>query len=102
MNTNDKLIVNTDGITDAATKLRTVNNNINAGFNSVMKAGQRLESNWNSAAGSEASTRMYLLFKGSETRSAVIQNYINMLEQQIAPGYINTEETNTSISDMFK
>lgn len=98
----DKLIVNADGITATAAKLRNVNNNINNSFNSLTKSAGRLENNWKSEAGSKASTLMYQLFKGNETRSAVIQNYINMLEQQVTLGYIAAEEANTTIADMFK
>lgn len=102
MGNGTKQVVNTDGISFALTKLRTVNNNINNSFHSMERKSKRLECNWNSAAGSRACTMMYQLFGGNETRSSVIQNYVNMLEQQVTPGYVSTEDTNTSIADMFK
>lgn len=98
----DKLIVNAEGIIATAEKLRTVNNNINNSFDTLKKRMSQFESNWNSAAGEQARTVMYRLFKGNESRSAVIKNYVNMLEQQVSEGYVNTENVNTSIADMFK
>ena len=95
-------IVNTEGISSAATKLRTVNNNINNKFDALKKKATQLESSWNSSAGNTACTTMYKLFQISETRSAVIQNYINILEQQVTPGYDATENVNTSLADLFK
>ncbi len=97
-----KEVVNTDGIASAAVKLRSVNDNINGRFDTLKNKAKQLESNWNSAAGSAASTIMYQLFKMGETRSYVIQNYINMLEQQVNPGYSETENVNKSLADQFK
>ena len=97
-----KEVVNTGGIASAAVKLRSVNDNINSSFETLKNKAKQLESNWNSGAGSTACTAMYQLFKIGETRSEVIQNYINTLEQQVNPGYIKTEEVNTSLADQFK
>ena len=35
-------------------------------------------------------------------RSAVLQNYVRMLEQQVSPGYAETETVNTKLADQFK
>jgi len=94
--------VNTDRIATAATNLRNINNNINSRFSSLKRKAEQLNTNWQSPAGEVARTTMYKLFKYSEARSAVIQNYINMLEQQINPGYINAETTNKLLADKFK
>lgn len=94
--------VNTEGIADAISRLRTANDNINNSFDSLKKKSSQLERSWNSAAGSVAVTIMYELFKGGETRSSVIQNYINLLEQQVNPGYFEAEKTNKTLADMFK
>lgn len=97
-----KQLVNTEGISTAATKLRNVNENISGKFDTLTKKAKSLESDWNSAAGSLACSKMYELFKLDETRYSVIQNYINMLEQQIDPNYESAEETNTTLADQFK
>jgi len=97
-----KQVVNTDRLTSAANKLRTVNNNINGELRTLQNKANQLDSNWKSAAGDAARTTMYQLFKNNEERSAVLQNYINMLQQQVNPGYINTETVNTKLADKFK
>ncbi|CDX04951.1 Type VII secretion system ESAT-6-like [Desulfitobacterium hafniense] len=97
-----KQVVNTDRLTSAANKLRTVNNNITGEFRTLQNKAKQLDSNWKSAAGEAARTTMYQLFKNNEVRSTVLQNYINMLEQQVNPGYTNTETVNTKLADKFK
>ena len=97
-----KQAVNTDRIASAANKLRTVNNAINSEFSNMQKKAQQLDSNWKGAAGETARTTMYQLFKNNEPRSTVLQNYINLLEQQINPGYIDAETVNTTLADQFK
>jgi hypothetical protein len=32
----------------------------------------------------------------------VLQNYINLLEQQVNPGYVSAEAANTKLADKFK
>lgn len=97
-----KQLVNTEGISTAATKLRTVNDNISGKFDTLTKKARVLESDWNSSAGSLACSKMYELFKLNETRYSVIQNYINMLEQQVDPNYESAEEANKTLADQFK
>lgn len=95
-------IVNTLGISSSSNKLRTANNNINEEFITLQNKAKELDNNWHGAAGEAARTTMYQLFKYSEERSKVIQNYINILEQQINPGYNNSETVNTKLADKFK
>ena len=97
-----KQVVNTDRISSSANKLRIANNNINNEFKTLEKKAKQLDSNWRSAAGDAACTKMYQLFKNNDVRSTVLQNYINMLEQQVNPGYANTETVNTKLADKFK
>jgi len=94
--------INTDRVTSAATKLNTANSNINTAFGTLQNKAKQLDSDWNSAAGGIAQTTMYQLFKNSEARSAVLQNYINLLEQLVNPLYIETEAVNTKLADKFK
>ena len=94
--------VNTESISAASAKLRMRNSNINSEFQNLKDKAVLLESKWKGAAGTEAMTTMHKLFNYSSERSTVIQNYINMLEQQVNPGYIDTEDTNKMLADMFK
>ena len=95
-------LVNTEGISTAAVRLRNANDNISSKFDTLTKKAKALESDWNSSAGSLACSKMYELFKLSETRYSVIQNYINMLEQQVNPGYESAEKANKTLADQFK
>ena len=97
-----KQVVNTDRITSSANKLRTVNNTINSEFSTLKNKAKQLDTNWKSAAGETARTTMYQLFNNGEIRSKVLQNYINMLEQQVNPGYTGAETVNTKLADKFK
>ncbi len=97
-----KQVVNTDRIASSVNKLRTVNSNINAEFRTLQNKAKKLDSNWKSAAGETAKSTMYQLFKNNDVRSAVLQNYMNLLEQQVNPGYGNTEDVNTKLADKFK
>jgi uncharacterized protein YukE len=97
-----KQVVNTERIAASASKLRTVNGNINNEFRTLQNKAKQLDSNWKSRAGETAQTTMYQLFQNGSVRSSVLQNYINMIEQQINPGYIDAETTNTTLADKFK
>jgi len=94
-------VVKTQGISAASSRIRTSNNNINSAFDTLRSRMLQLE-NWRGAAGTVAQTTMHQLFNGNNSRSAVLQNYANMLEQQINPGYVATEATNRSLADNFK
>lgn len=94
--------VNTEGISAAIMQLKSANQNIDSGMDSVIKNAKQLEQSWQSPAGTAACTLMYEVFGGNNSRSAVIQNYINLLDQQVNPGYSEAESVNTSLADMFK
>ncbi|MBQ7015851.1 MAG: hypothetical protein IJN10_02680 [Firmicutes bacterium] len=93
--------VNTDGILSAASSLSLCNANMNDAFAVLRSAGHTMENSWNSRAGSAAASLMYQLFNGNEARSAVLQNYVNLLQQAVAPGYVESESVNTKLSDQF-
>ena len=94
--------IDTEKVASAANKLRSANSNINSEFRTLQGKSRQLDSDWKSKAGETARTTMYEIFKSNEERSTVLQNYINMLEQQINPGYIETEDANTTLADQFK
>lgn len=102
--TNEKKeqLINTQEIITAATELRNANDNISSKFRIVTEKADLLKNDWNSSAGDVAFSKMYQLFNYSETRYSVIQNYINVLEQQVNPNYQNAEETNKTLADQFK
>ncbi|MBQ7016707.1 MAG: hypothetical protein IJN10_07130 [Firmicutes bacterium] len=93
--------VNTDGILNAAASLSLCNANMDEAFASLYKTGTTMENNWNSKAGSAASSLLYQLFNGNQARSTVLQNYVNLLQQSVSPGYVNSETINTKLADQF-
>ena len=97
-----KQVVDTDRIMYAASRLRTADSNINNEFRNLQSKAKQLETNWKGAAATAAQTTMYQLFRDNEVRSSVLQNYINMLEQQVNPGYSGTETANKKLADSFK
>lgn len=97
-----KQVVNTDKIAASASRLRVINNNINRSFGDLQKKVKELDAKWKGRAGETAQTSMYQLLKNSEERSKVIQNYINLMEQQVNPGYNSTETANKKLADNFK
>ncbi len=97
-----RLDINTEGIASAAFNLKRINDAIQSDFEKLEKCSKQIDSDWNSPAGNIASAKMYELFKNSEARYAVLQNYISFLEQQVNPNYNSAEEANTSLADQFK
>lgn len=99
---NGYILVNSEGISDTASELKTRNNNISSAFETLKKSSHRLESSWKSRAGNEACSKMQQMFQIGESRELVLNNYAVLLEQQVNPGYINAENVNTSLADYFK
>ena len=97
-----KQVVDTDRIRDAASKLRTADSNMNNEFRVLQNRAKQLDTNWRGAAATVAQTAVYRLFQGNEVRSSVLRNYINMLEQQVNPGYTEVETANKKLADSFK
>lgn len=96
-----KQYIDTVRIDTTINKLKTVNKNINNKV-SILERNARTLNSWKGSAGEKALTKLYELLEGNTTRSAVLENYINMLEHQINPGYIEAEKVNTKLADMFK
>ena len=95
-------VVNTVRIAASASRLRTANSNINNAFTTLRNKARQLDNSWKSAAGDTARQTMHSLFQNSDVRSQVIMNYVNILQQQVDPGYVNAENTNVKLADKFK
>ena len=96
-----KQAVDTERVTASAAKIRTADNAINSAFKTLQNKAKQLDNSWNSAAGTTAKTTMYQLFQSGAERSKVLQNYVNMLTQQVNPGYADAETANTTLADKF-
>lgn len=93
--------VDTEAIALAASAIATAGANVTTEFQNVRNAGNTMISNWNSKAGTAAQTLMYELFAGSEAQASVLQNYANVLQQVVNPGYVESETANTTLADQF-
>lgn len=98
----EKQAVDTDRILYTVSRLRAADSNMDNEFRNLQGEAKQLELNWKGAAGTAAQTAIYRLFQNNEARSAVLRNYINMLEQQVSPGYIGAETANKKLADSFK
>ena len=97
-----KQVVDTQRISASAAAIRQADENIERALDTLEIKGGRPETSWCSRAGEAAQTAMYQLIQNNAARSAVLQNYVRMLEQQVSPGYAETETVNTKLADQFK
>lgn len=97
-----KQSINLENVSAATLALDKANLNINDAFRAVKTAADRLSNNWSSRAGSQAQSTMYQFVKDSESRFAVLQNYVSFLRDQVNPGYDSAETTNVKLADQFK
>ncbi|MCL1794237.1 MAG: hypothetical protein FWG34_10230 [Oscillospiraceae bacterium] len=93
--------VNTEGITFAADKLHDANSYINFIFGSLQTTVKSL-GDWRGVAGESARDAICQIFKGNDARDEVMKNYIEVLNQVVNPGYIETENKNRTLADQFK
>lgn len=97
-----ELKVNTQLVHNAATALKTINNQISDGFQEVQNAVIKLDSAWDgSAAASSIGKFNEIKSKYPQARYNVIENYVDFLLEQVGEGYTQTEETNKSLSESF-
>jgi len=95
------ILVNTPGIANASSTLASVRNDIDSVFGTLWGRMQVLN-DWRGIAGETAQTTMHQFPPNNAARSAVLQNYINILEQQINPGYSQSEVANKNLADQFR
>lgn len=93
--------VNTEGIVAAASKISACDSTINQAFAKVVSQSNNMACSWNSPAGDAALDTFHKLIKGSEARSAVLQNHAATLQQVVVPGYDASEKQNTKLADLF-
>ena len=93
--------IDTTQVAVALNRIRTINNNINNQFNSLRSRMWPLNS-WRGPTGTAAQTLMHELFRNNEARSAVMQNYTDILERLINPSYQAAENQNRSLANLFK
>lgn len=97
------LRVNTDLVIKTAGTINTINNRINAEFETSEKAVANLAKTWNGPAADRAQTKFDIIRKlCKEDRYNVMDNYQEFLLSAVGEGYTTTEEQNLNLADQFK
>lgn len=96
----DNILVNTPGIAGASSQLKGIQSAIDSDFNILWGKMQSLN-NWRGMAGEAALTTMHQFPPNNDARTAVLQNYVDMLEKQINPCHDHAETVNQNLADRF-
>lgn len=97
-----KIVVNTDEIKNIALKLQKKNNNINYNYKKIEKKINNMHVYYTSPSSNVLCHKGKELGKLNEERSKVLQNYIEVLNQNVAIGYESTENENQKYAKLFK
>ncbi|WHZ02755.1 WXG100 family type VII secretion target [Neobacillus sp. YX16] len=99
----DIIKVDTGRVAAAAKNIANYNNRIRDDFSPVESAMRALNSAWDSTAAEQAMDSFYKIKNTfHEPRYTVMDNYVKFLQQQVDPGYTQTETVNTFLADLFK
>ena len=103
--TSGTIHINTENVRTTVTTLTSLNNGMETDFETVKNTMSSLEGCWEGAASNKAISAFNKLksdFCGGNGRKVIMQNYIKFLSESVALDYEITEQTNTSLSDLFK
>ena len=103
--TSGTIHINTENVRTTVTTLTSLNNGMETDFETVKNTMSSLEGCWEGAASNKAISAFNKLksdFWGGNGRKVIMQNYIKFLSESVALDYEITEQTNTSLSDLFK
>ncbi|MCM3694301.1 WXG100 family type VII secretion target [Neobacillus niacini] len=99
----DVIKVDTRRVAAAAQNIANYNNRIRDDFSPVEAAMRTLNSAWDSTAAQQAMDSFYKIKSNfHEPRYTVMDNFVKFLQQQVDPGYTQTETVNTFLADLFK
>ena len=99
----DVIKVDTAKVTAAADRMANYNRKMRDEFSSVESAMKSLDAVWESSAASSVMSAFNTIKNTyKEARYDVVDRYVTFLKQQVDPSYTKTENTNKSLSDMFK
>ena len=94
-------LVDTVVIAEAIETIQSTDNVIDQYCEDLRKEATKLNS-WKGKAAEAARTNFLELLKYNETRSDALGNYVKFLNEQVIPGYVQTETVNKSLADYFK
>ena len=94
--------VDTEAIAATAAAIVTTNDNINTALNDLRSAGADLQLYWAGKARNTAVDLFIKILECNEARSVELQNFANVLQMVVNPGFVQSEQVNTSLADMFE
>ena len=95
--------INTDAVLAVAEKIQCCNNALKDGLTELHKTVSRLESSWEGEAASGALSKFHALENElCPARYTALNNYKCFLMQLVVPGYIDTEDDNTTLGETIK
>lgn len=97
----DSIRISTQVLTDTATKVRNINNNLDAKLADINKAMNDLEATWKSDAANDIRAAMNALKPRFEEYKAVVESYAKFLVNT-AQSYESTEGAVQSNANAFK
>ena len=93
--------IDTEQVASTITSLQKIQSNINTSFSTMSGTVTRILDEWQGTASDAARSTFQKVCEGNGARSTVLENYINMLQKQVVPGYNGTEGTNLKLADLF-
>ena len=97
----DSIRISTQVLTDTATKVRNINNNLDAKLADINKAMNDLEATWKSDAANDIRAAMNALKPRFEEYKAVVESYAKFLVNT-AQSYESTENAVQTNASAFK
>ena len=98
----DKIKIDIDELKAQSIKFNKCNEEIENEFENLKKQIRKLENNWDSNAKNNVMDSFEDLKKKFNSRKSSAKNCFKFINTVVNPGYEETEETNTNISDLFK
>jgi len=97
----DRQVVDVNGINAAAQSIRSTENRIDMRFRELQSSIATLN-NWVGSAGDTARRERDRVMAHNKPRSKVLMSYDMILSRLVNPGYVQAENTNTSLADKFR
>lgn len=103
---NNEIQVQTMVVEKTSKDLERLNQIMETDFESVIQSINQLNQQWDGDASNKAIAAFNKIksayHQSTNGRKAVMDNYIKILREMVAQGYVSTETVNESLADLFK
>lgn len=97
------IMVDAEQVRGAATAIKNINDDINKEYDKLISFFDNLGTEWNSEASTYALSKFYeIKDKYYTPRYEVMNQFVNFMNNQVATGYENTENVNSSMMENFR